>query len=141
MKSPSHWAAFSQCAMALLGCEFEWAGLASADHLTSNGNHGNVKGENMGNESRAVTVTAYPALSSVCCFVCATEHLAAQFVVCLHDFVCVCHPTSPGIVIVGHSVRGLNGGEVWLQGEQLTGKVWHTAGRTMERRAQFGFSF
>lgn len=47
MKSLSHWAAFSQSAMGLLGCEFEWAGLASAGHLTSNGYHGNMKVEKM----------------------------------------------------------------------------------------------
>ena len=44
-------------------------------------------------------------------------------------FGCVSSPTSPGIVIVGHSVCGLDGGEVRLQGEQLTGQVWHTAGK------------
>jgi len=53
MKSPNHWAAFSQSATGLLGCEFEWAGLASVGHLTSQGYHGNVKGEKRGNESRA----------------------------------------------------------------------------------------
>lgn len=57
---------------------------------------------------------------------------------CLVEYV---SPTSPGIVIVGHSVCGLDGGEVWLQGEQLTGQVWHTAGRKMERRGQLCFSF
>jgi len=92
-----------------------------------------------------VTVTAYPALSSLCVCVCMSGHLFARFVVRLHDymcvFVCVCAPTSPGIVIVGHSVCGLDGGEVWLQGEQLTGQVWHTTGRRKERRAQLCFSF
>lgn len=46
-------------------------------------------------------------------------------------FGCVSSPTSPGIVIVGHSVCGLDGGEVRLQGEQLTGQVWHTARRNI----------
>ena len=138
MKSPNHWAAFSQSATGLQGCEFEWAGLALAGHLMSKGYHGNVKREKKGGgiESRArsnrgITVTADPALSRVCV-------IFACSVVCLHDYlrvclfvcvcVCVCQPTSPGIVIVGHSVCGLDGGEAGLQGEQLTGQVWHTAG-------------
>lgn len=41
-------------------------------------------------------------------------------------FVCA-GPTSPGVVVVGHSVCGLDGGDVGLQGKQLTGQVWHTA--------------
>ena len=41
-------------------------------------------------------------------------------------------PTSPGVVVVGHSVCGLDGGEVGLQGEQLTGQVWHTAGKKIK---------
>ena len=48
---------------------------------------------------------------------------------CVCVFGCVRRPTSPGIVIVGHSVCGLDGGEVRLQGEQLTGQVWHTASK------------
>ena len=50
MKSPNHWAAFSQSATGLRGCEFEWAGLALAGHLTSKGSHGNVKGEKKGGD-------------------------------------------------------------------------------------------
>lgn len=53
MKSPNHWAAFSQSAKGLRGCECEWVGLALAGHLTSKGYHGNMKGEKTGNESRA----------------------------------------------------------------------------------------
>lgn len=53
------------------------------------------------------------------------------FCLCLHYCarvsVCVCRITSPGIVIIGHSVCGLDRGEVRLQGKQLTGQGWHTA--------------
>lgn len=52
---------------------------------------------------------------------------------------CVCSSTSPGIVVVGHSVCGLDWGEVMLQGEQLTGQVWHTAGRNIMKRAPVWF--
>lgn len=45
----------------------------------------------------------------------------------MHVCLCVCRTTSPGIVIVGHSVCGLDRGEVRLQGKQLTGQGWHTA--------------
>lgn len=48
MKSPNHWAAFSQSATGLQGCEFEWVGLALAGHLMSKGYHGNVKREKKG---------------------------------------------------------------------------------------------
>lgn len=53
----------------------------------------------------------------------------------------VCRLTSPSIVIVGHSVCGLDGGEVRLQGKQLTGQVWHTADRKTERGMCFLFHF
>lgn len=70
--------------------------------------------------------------SELCVRMCEWAFIA----VCFHYYVCVCvcvcGPTSPGIVIVGHSVCGLDGGEVRLQGKQLTGQVWHTAGRKME---------
>lgn len=56
---------------------------------------------------------------------------------CVRVCACVRSPTSPGVVVVGHSVCGLDGGEVRLQGEQLTSQVWHTAGRKMEWKAQF----
>ena len=61
--------------------------------------------------------------------------------VCVCVFGCLCSPTSPGIVVVGHSVCGLDWGVVRLQGEQLTGQVWHTAGRKNGKRGQFCFSF
>lgn len=42
--------------------------------------------------------------------------------------VCMCAPTSPGVVVVGHSVCGLDGGNAGLQGEQLAAQVWHAVG-------------
>lgn len=53
MTNPNHWAAFSQSAMGLQGCEFEWVVLALASHLMSKGYHSNMKEEKRGNESRA----------------------------------------------------------------------------------------
>ncbi len=61
--------------------------------------------------------------------------IAVQTCVC----VCVCTLTSPGIVVVGHSVCGLDGGEVRLQGKQLTGQVWHTAESKMKKIFCFSF--
>lgn len=49
MRSPNHWAAFSQSAVGLQGCEFERDGLALAGRLISKGYHGNEKGEKRGN--------------------------------------------------------------------------------------------
>lgn len=45
-----------------------------------------------------------------------------------HAHVCVRALTSPVVVVVGHSVCGLNGGNAWLQGEQLAAQVWHAVG-------------
>lgn len=58
-----------------------------------------------------------------------TGHLLACFDVSLQYCVSLRRPTSPGVVNVGHSVCGLDGSEVGLQGEQLAGQVWHTARR------------
>lgn len=80
------------------------------------------------------TVTAYSS-SELCVFVWVWIHFCAllyvYMIVWVCVFGCVSSPTSPGIVIVGHSVCGLDGGEVRLQGEQLTGQVWHTARRNI----------
>lgn len=74
MKSPNHWAAFSQSAMGLQGCVFEWVGLASAGHLTTNGYHGYMKGGKRGNESKKTNWASLsqliPAQSCVCLFEC-----------------------------------------------------------------------
>lgn len=139
MKSPNHLAAFSQSAIGLRGCEFERVGLALAGHLISKGYHGNVKREQRGNESRAWSNWASLSQQIQLWAVCVWAYLHAPLYVCMIMCVFVCSPTSPGIVIVGHSVCGLDGGEVRLQGEQLTGQVWHTAGRKTEKRASFYF--
>lgn len=55
-------------------------------------------------------------------------------------FGCLCGPTSPGIVVVGHSVCGLDGGEAGLQGEQLTGQVWHTKNKEKGRFTSQAFN-
>lgn len=139
MKSPDHWAAFSRSAVGPRGCESEWAGLALASHLTSKGYRSNMKEEKRGNEPRARQKWASPSqrVSSVCvylqvflgvCYVCASCHVQPHAA-----------PTSPGGVVVGHSVCGLDGGEVRLQGKQLTGQVWHTAERKMENAFHIPF--
>lgn len=76
MKSPNHWEAFSQSATGLQGCEFEWAGLALASHLTSKGYHGNMKEEKRGNEPRAGQSweSLSQRMSSVCARVCICLH-------------------------------------------------------------------
>lgn len=61
MKSPNHWAAFSRSAVGPRGCEFEWAGLALASHLTSKGYRSNMKEEKRGNEPRARQKWASPS--------------------------------------------------------------------------------
>lgn len=52
------------------------------------------------------------------------------------ECVCVCTPTSPGVVVVGHSVCGLDGGNAGLQGEQLAAQVWHAAGVSRGQRSE-----
>lgn len=123
-KSPSRWAAFSQGAAGPQDCEFEGVGLALASHLKSKGCHSNMQGGRggEGNESGAGNSKAslsYPGLFHLFLLHC---------IVCVCVCACVCRSTSPGIVVVGHSVCGLDGGEVRLQGKQLTGQVWHAAG-------------
>lgn len=83
------------------------------------GYHSNVMDENRGGKNESGKTTGHHC------------HNISEPHVCVTTFVCVCvvcaGPTSPGVVVVGHSVCGLDGGDVGLQGKQLTGQVWHTA--------------